>query len=144
MLITLYLISSGHHGWVLAVPWIADIGTLHFAISGPRLFREFWTFSRYTRVMKLTGSASGQQVEISLHKGSRYLLEWRWKRAAGELGTTALSEPGTYREGEGSLLLLSDAGRTRVLARDGPVFAVADPGSSVECNLDGWRLRADA
>ena len=129
---------------MLAAPWIADIGTLLFAISAPSLIKEFWNYSRYTRVMLLTGTANDQQVEISLHKGSRYVLKRRWKRSPGELGVVALSEPGTFQEGEGGLTLLSHAGRPRMLAYDGHDYVVADSGDSSHYNLYGWRLRANA
>ncbi|MBB6559999.1 hypothetical protein HNP48_002671 [Acidovorax soli] len=144
LVLTWWLWQQGARGWTFALPWVLDIGTVMFLYVLPRLVAEEWRTSRFTRVLALTGSQGVAQVRISLHSGGHYLLKKRWNRAPGELGTIALSEPGTYVQGAaGSLELRSHAGKVRRLALDADHgYLVSDPGDAGDRSLDGWRLQA--
>lgn len=144
LVLTWWLWQQGAGGWVLALPWVLDIGTVVFLPMLPPLVAEAWRTSRFTRVQALTGSQGVAQVHISLHSGGHYLLKKRWTRAPGEPGTIALSEPGTYVQGAtGSLELRSHAGKVRRLALDTDHgYQVYDPGDAGDRSLDGWLLQA--
>lgn len=144
LVLTWWLWLQGVQDWTFALPWVLDIGTVLFLFVLPRLVADAWRTSRFTRVLAVAGSQGIESVDISFHSGGHYLLKKRWNRAPGELGTIALSEPGTYVQGAaGSLELRSHAGKVRRLALDADHgYQVSDPGDAGDRSLDGWRLQA--
>jgi len=90
VLLDFWLLSVDRPYWMLALPWIADIGTVFFAIAAPRLVTEVWQTSGFTRLFSLTGTQANQSVEISFHKGGHYQLIKRWARPEGQLGIIAI------------------------------------------------------
>ncbi|ATQ74220.1 hypothetical protein CR152_06680 [Massilia violaceinigra] len=139
-LLSIWLVRVDAPHWTLPLPWIADIGTVFFLVWLPRLAREIWQTSRFTRLYKLTGSDGNESVVISFHRGGNYLLQKHWYRPAGEPGMIAIGEPGTFSSQQGIVSLCSHTGRQRYLVPEGAVHAVTDAGESDELQLQGWRL----
>lgn len=142
VLLSVWLVRAGEPNWMLLLPWILDIGTVFFFAAAPGLIREYWQTSRFTRTFKLAGTQGDQTVEISFHQGGRYFLTKRWNRSMGETAVIAMSEPGTYSQGEILLNLCSLAGRTRHLALEGSGYVVSDAGATDDLQIQGWQLIA--
>lgn len=141
ILIDIWLLSIGAPTWSLIIPWIGDIGTLFFLWVLPQMVVDGWRTSRFTRTFLFVGTQGNQTVEISLHKGGRYVLRKRWQRPPNECGITALGEPGTFeREGD-EFTLTSHTGWTRVIRRQADGFLVADNDAAGDYQLDGWTLQ---
>lgn len=143
LVLTWWLWQQEARGWIFALPWVLDIGTVLFLFMLPRLVAEAWQTSRFTRALALIGSQGIEHVQISFHAGGHYLLLKRWTRAQRELGTVALSEAGSYTHGAAnSLELCSHTGRVRRLALDvDNWYLVSDLGDPGDRSLDGWRLQ---
>jgi len=145
VLLDAWLAATGHAAWTLALPWIADIGTLFFLRAAPRLVRDEWRTSRFTREFVLSGAHGNQSVEISFHRGGHYVLTKRWTRAPGEMGIVQLSEPGTYIADAGNTITLTaHTGRTRRLVPQGDGYAVQDAGGGDHYQIGGWTLQRKA
>jgi hypothetical protein len=141
ILIDIWLLVIGAPAWSLILPWIGDIGTLLFLWVLPGLVADEWRHSRFTRTVLFVGVLGNQTVEISLHKGGRYVLKKQWSRRSNECGLTAFGEPGTFeREGD-EFTLTSHSGWTRIIRRQGDAFLVADKEAEGDYNLDGWTLQ---
>jgi len=141
VVLDVWLAGAAAPGWSLILPWILDIGTLFFLAWLPRLGKELWETSRYTRVFTLNGAQGKQTAEFSFHRGGNYQLWIRWQRAPGELGLLALGEQGTYAKRDRQLELLSDAGRERALVATGDAYVVSDSGPQDNSQLQLWHLR---
>jgi hypothetical protein len=141
ILIDAWIVSTGAPAWALAIPWVADIGTVRFAVFMPRLLRELWQTSRFTRTSLLSGARERQTAEISFHRGGHYVLRKTWRREPGELGIVSLGEPGMYGERDGVITLLSHVGCTRRIRREGDSFVAEDPDSPPDYRIHGWVLR---
>ena len=144
VLLDYWLLSVEGQHWMLAVPWLVDIGTIFFAIATPRLALEIWNTSRFTRLFRLTGTKENQSVEISFHKGGHYILQKRWMRPEGQVGVVAVGEPGTYIEEPGLLMLTSHTGRVRRITNDGQIYVVQDSDSPEDYKVSDWELRPNA
>ena len=132
VLLDLWLLARGEPGWVLVVPWLADVGTLFFLVALPRLVRDAWQTCRFTRLLHLSGEHSDARVEISLHRGGHYLLRKHWNPEApshsyARYRPVSLGEPGVCKEVTGGWCLTSHAGRVRLLLRnESSVYVVSD------------------
>lgn len=140
MLIDMWLRSVGAQPWTMILPWMADIGTLHFIWMMPRLLSEIWRYSRWTRLFVLSGSHENQTVLISFHKGGHYVLKKNWQRPAGETGIVSLGEPGTFICDGNGWILTSYLGGIRQITSGKDHWYVVDPASPLEYRIDGWSL----
>lgn len=141
ILIDIWLLGVGAPPWFLIIPWIADIGTLFFLWVLPQMIVDGWRTSRFTRTFLFAGVQGNQTVEISLHKGGRYVLKKQWQRAPNECGITCLGEPGTFEQDGDQFTLTSHTGWTRVIRRQSDDFLIADNDSKGNYQLDGWKLQ---
>jgi hypothetical protein len=154
VLLDLWLLARGEPGWALVVPWLADLGTLFFLVALPRLARDAWQTSRFTRLLLLSGEHSDARVELSLHRGGHYVLRKHWNpeaplHAATGYRPASMSEPGLCEEVPGGWRLTSHAGRVRLLLRgEGPGYAVRDRAVASRDedfhNINGCLLRSRA
>ena len=140
-LIDIWLLQIGAPAWSLILPWFGDIGTLFFLWVLPKMVVDEWRYSRFTRTTLFVGSRGNQNVEISLHKGGRYVLKKRWRRSSDECGITALGEPGTFEQVGDEFTLISHMGWTRIIRRQAHGFSVADKEAEENYRLDGWTLQ---
>lgn len=141
--LTTLLITKGASFWTWPIPWVADIGTVMVLAATPRLFREYWRTSKYTRLLALTGSYANQQAHLSLHRHGHYLLTKKWHLKPTETGIAGLGELGIYETDGHDFILRSDSGNTRRLSseRNGS-YAVRESGDFLEeYSLQGWALR---
>jgi len=153
-LLDLWLLARGEPGWALVVPWLADVGTLFFLVALPRLVRDVWQTSRFTRLLLLSGEHSDTRVEISLHRGGHYLLRKHWNpdattHASAGYRPVFLGEPGVCEEVTGGWRLTSHAGRVRLLLRgEGSGYVVSDMAVAARDedfqNINGCLLRNHA
>jgi hypothetical protein len=97
---------------------VLDIGTVAFAIVLPRLLREFWNTSAFTRMLTLSGANDAQSVVLTLHSTGHYLIKKSWDLAKGDVGISGLAESGTFWVEGGAFELKSDFGRRRRLVGD--------------------------
>ena len=131
-LLDLWLLARGETGWALVVPWLADVGTLFFLVALPRLVRDVWQTSRFTRLLLLSGEHSDARVEISLHRGGHYVLRKHWNpdattHSSARYRPVSLGEPGVCEEVTGGWRLTSHAGRVRLLLHnEGSGYVVSD------------------
>ena len=142
ILLDIWILLINAPGWTLAIPWIADIGTIIFALAIPRLFAEFWQTSIFTRTFTLEGAHTNQRAIISFHKGGHYLLTKNWTRRPGEAGVSSVGEPGTYYQHATTIELKSHAGFVRQIKENDGIYAVVDSTSPEDYQLDGWTFRA--
>lgn len=146
VLLTQWILSSGHPSWAIPLVWLLDPGTVLLVLVLPRLIREGWRISVFTRVLTLRGAHGLQSVVLTLQRGGWYRLRKSWRRPPGECGIVELSEAGCYTDGGTQLILESENGRQRRLLRtpDG-AFVVQE---TQDPNVDGdpsalheWRLQ---
>ena len=124
LMLDLWLLARGEPGWLLVVPWVIDVGTLFFLAALPRLVKDAWQTSRFTRLLHLSGEHSEARVDISLHRGGHYLLTKHWNQRAPLHASAVprlitLGEPGLCDESPDGWRLTSHAGRVRHLLRSG-------------------------
>jgi len=141
ILIDIWIAAVGSPTWTLIVPWVLDIGTLFFLRVLPRLIDDAWQTSRFTRTFLLVGSKGNQTVEISLHRGGRYVLKKQWLRPSNECGITALGEPGTFVGNGEEFILTSHVGWRRIIRKQDDKFLIRDSESEGDYRLDGWSLK---
>lgn len=96
ILLTCWVMVDHRPFWLIAVVWVADIGTLMFLAVSPRLVADWWRTSCFTKILTLRGSKGIQSAVITLHSSGHYLLKKSWNRPPGEIGILGLGEPGTY------------------------------------------------
>jgi len=141
ILIDIWIAAVGSPTWTLIVPWVLDIGTLFFLRVLPRLIDDAWQTSRFTRTFLFVGSKGNQTVEISLHRGGRYVLKKQWLRPSNECGITALGEPGTFVGNGEEFILTSHVGWRRIIRKQDDKFLIRDSESEGDYRLDGWSLK---
>lgn len=141
ILIDIWIAAVGSPTWTLIVPWVLDIGTLFFFRVLPRLIDDAWQTSRFTRTFLFVGSKGNQTVEISLHRGGRYVLKKQWLRPSNECGITALGEPGTFVVNGEEFILTSHVGWRRIIRKQDDKFLIRDSESEGDYRLDGWSLK---
>ncbi len=146
ILLTLWILISRKSSWWIPLAWIADPATLVFLIVSPRLWKDYWRYSRWTRIVTLRSQRGGHSVVLSLHIGGHYLLEQDWKsQPVGSLNPLHTGEIGRYESRDGRYELISDGGRSRTLQPTTEAnFEVVEHTATAmdaECLLDGWILR---
>jgi len=67
LLLTSWVILAHKALWFVAIAWVADIGTIAFLAVSPRLIRDCWHTSSFTRILSLNGSQDNQSAIITLH-----------------------------------------------------------------------------
>lgn len=98
ILLTAWLVQTGRPTWLIPIVWCADIGTDAFLIMGPRLIRQWWETSSFTRLLTLHGRRGIENVVITLHSTGHYLLRKNWNRARGQKGIMSWAETGEYTQ----------------------------------------------
>ena len=141
ILIDIWIVAVGSPVWTLIVPWVLDIGTLFFIWVLPRLIADAWQTSRFTRTFLFVGSKGNQTVEISLHRGGRYVLKKQWQRPSNECSITALGKPGTFKVNGEEFILTSHLGWRRIIRKQDDEFLIRDAESEGDYRLDGWSLK---
>ena len=141
VLIDIWIVAVDSPAWMLIVPWVLDIGTWAFLWVLPRSIASAWHTSRFTRTFLLVGSRGNQTVEISLHRGGRYVLKKQWQRPSNECGIVALGEPGTYEVKGETFILTSHLGWKRIMRKRNDEFFIRDTESEGDYLLDGWSLK---
>jgi hypothetical protein len=133
-----WLIHTEYSKLLLIVPWISDVGTIWFLIVLPRLLKEFWNYSDFTKILSLSSVIGNSTAVISFHKNGHYIIRYKWLLKENETGTTACSDIGTY-ENRDSLryLLTSSTGIVRELIKEDNRFICKDKKSEGIRNLDG-------
>jgi len=118
VLLDAYLFLKGEPSWTLVVPWIIDVSTIAFAVAAPRLIREWWRTSRFTRQSQFFGEFKNQAVALSLHKTGHYFLHRRWKLTPNETGIVSSGEIGQFTQDKDGIRLQSVNGWRRILRTD--------------------------
>lgn len=147
VLLTCWVLLFRGSWWLIPTVWIADVGTLAFAIVIPRLFREWWEVSSFTRILTLRGGRGIRTVVLTFHSTGHYLLQQSWNRGPGELGIVGLSETGTFSQNSEQFDLRAHHGLQRQLQPQGDGrFVVQEhpplADDLLEHALDGWTLSA--
>ncbi|QTD43769.1 hypothetical protein [Ottowia testudinis] len=137
LLLNVYLSGRGFHGAIHLLPWIADAGTVMVACAMPRLVRNEWRTSRFTRLFTLKATGGAMQAKITFHTHGHYALTKQWQRRAGETGIISLGEVGTYVQRADGLLLISDQGPERFLRLQGATYRAHDSDSVESHQLHG-------
>jgi hypothetical protein len=145
--LTSWVIFAHRPLWVIAIVWVADIGTLAFLAVSPRLIRDWWNTSSFTRILALNGDQDNQSAIITLHSTGHYLLQKSWIRPPGQTGIVGLGEPGTFTQLNNRYELTSHVGLHRVLQKtDEKAYRVEEEELPKEelrdYSLSGWVLRA--
>lgn len=149
ILLTWWILLKGLSAWLIPVVWVLDIGTVSFFVVCPRLFREWWQISWFTRQLTLHGRQGIEAATLELHAGGHYLLRKEWDRPAGTFGIGAFGEVGTYIGVRDNYELTSHFGLRRILRsldnHDAEnSFLVSDEAARNqelrEYSLDGWTL----
>lgn len=113
-------------GWIVlahkplyfgAIIWTTDIGTLAFLAVSPRLIRDWWQTSSFTKILELHGNQKDQRAILTLHSNGHYVLKKTWHRPHKQPGITALGEPGTFTKSDDQYRLVSHVGLTRILEK---------------------------
>jgi len=110
--------------WLIPVAWLTDLGTLVLLWFLPALIKEEWKVSRFTRVLRLSGSEGNAHAVLTFHTSGKYLLQKRWARPKGEEGIIGMGELGTYTEAEDGFTLISNEHVDRSVVREGTVFRI--------------------
>lgn len=147
VLLTGWVISADKPLWMIAIAWVADIGTLAFLAASPKLFRDWWRTSSFTRVLVLNGTKGNQSAILTFHSTGHYLLKKSWIRPCGQTGIVRLGEPGTFTQLGDRYELTSHAGLRRLLQKtDERAYRVEKEDLPKEelrdDSLRGWVLRA--
>ncbi len=144
LLLTIWVVCAGKPLWLMAIAWGADIGTLAFLFVSPRLIKDWWQTSCFTRTLKLQGSQGEQSAIITFHSTGQYLLKKSWHRPRGQTGIAGLGEPGTSTQSGGEYQLTSHAGLRRTFRRtDQGAYVVEEelPGDALrDYSLKQWVL----
>ena len=148
ILLTCWIILDQRPLWAIPIVWLLDIGTLMFLLVTPRLIRDWWQTSSFTRRLKLQGSVGIEAATLTFHTGGRYLLEKCWNRPPETNGIIGLGEIGTYVEINSGYELTAHHGLRRVLRSiDNQTpersFSVSEDSPSKENanSLEGWVLK---
>lgn len=147
ILLTCSILLTYRPLWLIPIAWILDIGTLAFFAVTPRLLRDSWRVSWFTRILKLHGTHDIQSAILTLHKTGHYLLKKSWNRPPNELGVVGLGEPGVFTKTADGYRMRSDHGLCRTLRRttDGG-YTVDEDAFQDEAlekySLDGWVMEA--
>lgn len=147
VLLTSWVISTHKPLWIIAMVWVADIGTLAFLAASPQLLRDWWHTCSFTRVLALNGSTDNQSAIITLHSTGHYLLKKSWTRPPGQTGIVGLGEPGTFTQLDDRYELVSHVGLRRVIQKtDERAYRVEQEELPKEelrdHSLSGWVLKA--
>jgi len=145
VLLTGWIISAHEPLWIIAAAWVADIGTLAFLAASPKLFKDWWRTSSFTRILALNGNKGNQSAIITFHSTGHYLLKKSWIRPPGQAGIVELGEPGTFTQLGDRYELISDVGLRRLLQKtEGGAYHVEKEDlPKVELrdySLSGWVL----
>jgi hypothetical protein len=143
ILLTIWAVVTDQSNWLVPIFWIGDLGTVAFLAVSPRLVRDWWRVSSFTRILTLHGSKDIQTAIITLHSTGHYLLKRSWNRLPGEIGIGGLGEPGTYIQAEGQYELTAHHGLRRILRKtDDGAYVVEEgppPNASLQVyTLNGW------
>jgi hypothetical protein len=87
------------------LPWIIDFGTILFFFATPRIFKDWWQTSRFTRLATYVDRRDNVEVKLSLHQNQIYLLQKKFHRQKGEFGMSEFSEVGHYEESPTTIIL---------------------------------------
>jgi hypothetical protein len=128
-----FLLIEAKPLWSLAIPWMLDAGTLNTFMYMPRLFRDWWKTSCFTRLCTLTGSRANQHVQVSLHKGNQYCLRFRCEQRL-------LSTLGSFEAMNAGFRLTSQSGEVWRIEACADGYIAADPLDSLGLSMDGLRL----
>lgn len=150
ILLSWWVWLMGLSAWLIPVAWLFDVGTLAFLYVAPRIFREWWRISWFTKRLTLRGRKGIEAATLELHFGGHYWLRKAWNRPSGQFGITALGETGTFTEaGEGYELMARHGLRRGLRPLDDqsaePAFLVSEEtvrnDDWNEDSLDGWILK---
>ncbi len=125
--------QTRHFAWTAI---LLDYGTLLLLYCFPRLIREFWKTSRHNLAAVYRGERGTTTACIKLYRRSILVIEFDFKLAPGETGTTSLSVVGTWTQ-ESQRLLLQVGDSTALFAvqtQDGQELAHQQSGSLWEDN----------
>jgi hypothetical protein len=147
VLLTAWVIFAHESPWLIAVFWIADLGTLAFLAASPRLISEWWQTSSFTKTLTLTGNRDEQDAILTIHSTGHYLLKKSWRRPPGQAGIVGLGEPGRFTQNGNDFELTSHVGLRRLLKRTATnAYAVQEDeirdANLVNYSLNGWELDA--
>lgn len=117
ILLTWWISIEGHSLWMISVVWVLDIGTMCFIAMMPRMIKESWESSKYTRILTLHGVNGNQDVVIEFQQNGKYALRKTWDKHEGEYGTSSLGEPGTFSIDGDTINMVSHLGQVRTLAK---------------------------
>jgi hypothetical protein len=146
VLLTSWVVSAHKPLWIIAIVWGADIGTLAFLAASPKLLRDWWRTSSFTRFLALNGNKDNQSAFITLHSSGHYLLKKSWARPPGQTGIAGLGEPGTFSQLGDRYELTSHVGLRRLIQKtDEGAYRVEEEELPKEglrdYSLIGWVLR---
>lgn len=124
LFLTFAIHLNGWPWWLIPFAWMTDLGTLVLLWLLPKTLREEWKTSRFTRVLRLSGSEGNARAVLTFHTSGKYLLQKRWTRPKGEEGIIEMGELGTYTEAEDGFTLISNEHVDRSVVREGTVFKI--------------------
>jgi hypothetical protein len=138
--LTTWVCVTSKPWWLILLAWCCDLGTIAFLSVSPRLIREWWQTSSFTRVCQFEGAEQNRSVALTLHSTGRYFLRTQWHRPPGETGILGSGEVGSYSRSDGKVLLKSDRGHLRELvAQSETRYRVVDSDAEAEsASLNGW------
>lgn len=113
VLLTIWIISSHSHLWLVLIAWICDIGTIAFMIASPRLILDWWNTCSFTRILNLHSSYGIQRAKLSFHSTGRYFLHKEWHHPPGEYGTISVGDGGHFVRKGDVIEMTSDWGWSR-------------------------------
>lgn len=102
---------------MIPVVWVLDIGTMCCIPMMPRIIRESWESSKYTRILTLHGVNGNQDVVIEFQRNGKYALRKRWDKGTSEYGILGVGEPGTFSMDGDTIKMESHVGQMRNLTK---------------------------
>lgn len=139
--LNIWMCMTEKPAWLFFLPWLLDIGTIPFLLMLPRLIRDEWSTSRFTKLFSISSTKNKQTTVISFHKGGKYFIKFRWERFPGELGIIATNDFGDFTKSNNDYILTSHTGNIMKLTKVNDTYHGTDSNIDQHINLDGMRFK---
>ncbi len=139
VLLNSWSIQSGHPVWFLIVPWVLDIGTLWFLFLLPNMIKEYWQYSKFTRIFVFHSKKNHKNIALSIHKNEHFIIKFNWQREKNETGIISMNDFGKYTIADnGDYTLTSHTGTKRKLYPTKGHYVCMDHENKEASNIDGY------
>jgi len=96
LIISLWIVAMQYSPLWIPLAWVSDIGTLAFLRVVPRIIREEWDTSWWTRVSEFRAARDNWTARLTLHSTGAYHLVYKNQNHVDQLGLKEISIAGKF------------------------------------------------